>query len=328
MPKKAAVKSMTTFRQCGNIKSRKHPDVQCPCPAVQGDFCARHVKNPTRFQRGMKHSDSQESIDISIKTSAARRIQTWWKVYAGIRHFCLQGPAYTDHSLAENDSDIFTLDSTEKIPHLYRWSYADIHKHIWLFDIRSLYMTHAEQSGGQVLNPYTREPLGNRPELSFHSRCQWLRDRKYCLTHISNDVFTPEQLWHQMILDVILKYDMLGYHMCVPWIERLQIQQLQGVYIEMWELWFYRLALDPAVKEQVVPGWRSGDRLLFKIPPAQIQNHTEKKWWQKIILELLERLVSSAHAKEHKILGALYGMTALAIVSPHVRIQYPWLVGA
>jgi hypothetical protein len=60
--------------------------------------------------------------------------------------------------------------------------------------------------------------------------------------------------------------------------------------------------------------------------PDQLRFRHDKKWWQKIILEIMNRLVSSAELKEHKILGALYGMTAFAIVSPRVRQYYPWLV--
>ncbi len=66
---------------------------------------------------------------------------------------------------------------------------------------------------------------------------------------------------------------------------------------------------------------------MFKISPTHIQNFIETKWWQRMLVELLERFVSSAREKEHRILGALYGMTAFAIVSPRVRAQYPWLVG-
>jgi hypothetical protein len=44
------------------------------------------------------------------------------------------------------------------------------------------------------------------------------------------------------------------------------------------------------------------------------------------MLELLDRLVSAGQVKEQKILGALYAMTAFAIVSPTVRGAYPWLV--
>jgi hypothetical protein len=76
----------------------------------------------------------------------------------------------------------------------------------------------------------------------------------------------------------------------------------------------------------VVPNWNSAENLLFKWSPNELRYKHEKKWWQKTILDLLDRFVSSAQLKEHKILGALYGMTAFAIVSPRVRQHYPWLV--
>lgn len=326
MPKKKVAKEVLPFRQCANCKSRKHPDVQCPCPAVQGDFCARHVKNPVRFQKARIQSDSQMNLSTLIPTESATRIQRWWKFLVGIRKFIYQGPAHTDVSLAENTTELFSFESTATIPKLYRWSYADAHKHIWLFDIRSLTMTHAEQQTETITNPYTRDAFSSQAEVSFHSRCQWLRDRKYCLTHISNEALTPDQIWHQTILDMILKYDVLGYHICVSWIEELHLFQLQNMYMELWDLWFTRLSQQPSIKELVVPGWRSIERPLFKVPPTLLQVHSEKKWWQRILVELLERFVSSAHTKEHKIIGALYGMTALAIVSPRVRVHYPWLV--
>lgn len=326
MPKKIIKQSSLAFRQCANRKSRNHPDVQCPCPAVQGDYCARHVKHPVRFQPIVKHSESDLNLDQMSRDESAGRIQRWWRVWVGIRKFFIQGPAHTDCSLAENTTELFSFDDTQSIPSLYRWSYADDNKHIWLFDIRSLHMSHTEQTTGSILNPYTRDPLSKLAELSFHSRCKWLRDRKYCLTHCFDTALTPEQIWHQTILDMILKYDMLGYHICIPWFEELHILQLQNMYMELWDLWFYRLTLQANVKEQVVPGWRSADHLLFKVPPSHIHIHPEKRYWQRIILELMDRLVSSAAAKEHKILGALYGMTAFAIVSPHVRNHYPWLV--
>ncbi len=326
MPKKKHTTIETTFRQCANSKSRKHPDVQCPCPAVQGDYCARHVKNPVRFKKIGVISESNENLIRILQIDAVKKLQRWWRVVTGLHSFFTQGPAYSNPSLAENDTELFTFEPCETIPKLYRWSYADKHKHIWLFDIRSLHMSRMEQSDSQLINPYTREPFTKLTELSFYSRCQWLRDRKYYLTHISDETLTPEQIWHQTILDVILKYDMLGYHICIPWVEELHLFQLQAMYIELWELWFYKLALQPAIKELVVPGWRSIERPLFKILPTHIQVHSEKKWWQRILVELMARLVSSAHEKEHKILGALYGMTAFAIVSPRVRIHYPWLV--
>jgi hypothetical protein len=209
---------------------------------------------------------------------------------------------------------------------LYRWSYVDYRKHLWLFDIRSLSMTRAQDSQESLLNPYTREPIDEKWAKHYQERCAWLRSKKYCLVHTFDTEMTPEQLWHQKILDVTMKYDVLGYHTCLNWFEELNPYRLILFYQELFELWYYRLNLSNEVKELVVPNWMKADKMLFKWSPAEIQFRTEKRWLQKVILELLDRLVSSAQLKEHKILGALYGMTAFAIISPRVRQHYPWLV--
>jgi hypothetical protein len=179
----------------------------------------------------------------------------------------------------------------------------------------------------QVTNPYTREEIPEYAINTFQKRCTWLRKRKYCLVH-TNDLaeMSAEQLWHQKVLDTTLKYDMLGYHTSLRWFEELNVQQLNLFYGELWELWFYRLQLSNQIKHQVVPNWNKADTLLFKWSPHEVRNRSDRTWWQKTVLDLLDRFVSSAELKEHKTLGALYGMTAFAIVSPRVRHHYPWLV--
>jgi hypothetical protein len=322
--KKAAqkVKSVENVRLCASIRSRRHPDVRCPCVATQGDFCVRHSKNPTRFQEKLTHSQS----NLYIKAKACDKIIKWWYTIRGYLRFRRQGPATCIPAEAENQTDIYTLDGTSSIPVLYRWSYIDQKKHLWLFDIRSLSMTRAQDSQESLLNPYTREPIEGRWVKHFLDRCAWLRNKKYCLVHTADTEMTPEQLWHQKILDVTMKYDVLGYHTCLNWFEDLSIPQLILFYTELFELWYYRLNLSNEIKDLVVPNWIRSDKMLFKWAPAEIRFRTEKRWLQKAMLDVLDRLVSSAQLKEHKILGALYGMTAFAIISPRVRYHYPWLV--
>lgn len=87
----------------------------------------------------------------------------------------------------------------------------------------------------------------------------------------------------------------------------------------------YRLQLPNSVKNKVAPRWNDEASLLFKWLPAEIKNKRDIKWWQKNLLEILNRLVSGV-LKEHRTLGALYGMTGLAMASPIVHEFYPWLV--
>lgn len=323
--KKQAKPEDTGVRRCANVKSQKHPDVRCSCPAIQGDFCARHAKNPKRFVESLQPVESP-ILQSTVKNTASEKIQRWWRPRVGRLRFQRQGPAANFPVEAENQTDIYTLDATSSIPMMYRWSYADSRKHIWIFDVRSLSMTRAQDTRDKLLNPYTREEVPSPAEVKYQDRCKWLRDRKYCLVHLLTDEMTPEQLWHQRILDVTMKYDALGYHTCLNWFEELAPPHLWLFYNELWELWFYRLQLSPQVKQQVVPNWNKPDTLLFKWLPNELRFRHDKKWWQKMMLDLLEKLVSSAGVKEHKILGALYGMTAFAIVSPRVRQHYPWLV--
>lgn len=309
-------------RLCANIKSKKHPDVQCQLAATQGEFCARHTKNPVRFKEPVLLSASWQDL----QQTSAKKLQLWWRVFVRLRRWCRQGPAANDPTLADNQEDLYTLDSVSTIPTLYRWSYMDEHKHIWIFDVRSLSMLRAEDGNKNLLNPYTRESIPEKAEAKFQERCQFLRARKYCLVHTSDAEMSAEQVWHQKVLDVVQKYDMLGYHTCLSWFEDLQPAALALFYTELWELWNYRLQLSTHIKNQVVPGWNKADTLLFKWLPTEVRNRREKKWWQKVMLEMLDRLVSAGQVKEQKILGALYAMTAFAIVSPTVRGAYPWLV--
>ena len=320
MKKKTKIISAnSTTRQCLNQKSRRHPDVQCPHPATQGEYCAIHCKHPVRFNL-LKKSQSDPSLE---KIQFAEKIQNWWRVLAGIRRYRQLGPAGNIPAIAENQTDIYSLDAVTSIPLLYRWSYSDSNKHIWLFDIRTLCMSRADGQETALLNPYTREPIPANAEKQFYERCAWLRKRKYYLIHMDSVELTEDQLWHQTLLDVSLKYDMLGYHMCLSWFEELSLRQLAGFYVELWELWFFRLQLNNTVKNQVVPNWPAN---LFKHSPQEVRQRIEKKWWQKTVLDLMNTLVSSAELKEHKTLGALYSMTAFAVISPNVRQHYPWLV--
>jgi hypothetical protein len=331
MPKKKQnTLQATDVRQCANIKSRKHPDSRCPSSATQGEFCAKHSKNPVRFQTPSANppetpkQPSQRQLDL--QSHAAKKLWSWWSAQRGRLRFRTQGPVANIPSLAENKTDLYTMDQTENIPMLYRWSYADEKKHSWMFDVRSLSMMRTSEMCSEFYNPYTRELIPLKAATHFATRCAWLRERKYCLIHSPDSELTPEQLWHQRLLDMAMKYDMLGYHMNLSWFEELSIRDLAYFYCELFELWYYRLNLSAQIKNLVVPDWASQDDPLFKWIPFQLTTRTDKKWWQRTILTLLNKLVSSAKLKEHKTLGALYGMTAFAIVSPKVRHQYPYLV--
>jgi len=116
MKKKKSLSAPLTVRQCANIKSKKHPDAQCPFTASDGDFCFRHTKNPHRFQ---------ENIPLERKLSnkenkSIQTIQRFWKKYICFLRRKRQGPSCQYPELSDNTTDIVTLDSVQFIPLLYR----------------------------------------------------------------------------------------------------------------------------------------------------------------------------------------------------------------
>jgi hypothetical protein len=309
-------------RQCANIKSKKHPDVRCPLAANQGDFCARHTKNPTRFQeeRVVKVAGNKRNH------LAAKKIQKAWRMWAPLLRFKRQGPVANAPDLAENSAEVFSMEPVSAIPALYRWSYADSQRHCWIFDLRSLSMMRAKDSSKLSLeNPYTRHDISGTALESFQIRCAQLRAHKYVLVHSTEVELSEEQIWHQKLLDTCMKYDALGYTIVLNWFDTLNLQQMYLFYFELWELWMYRLQLPAVLKHAVVPGWTNPDTMLFKWIPQELRNRRDRKWWQNLLLEMLNKFVS-APLKDHKSLGALYAMTAFAIVSPTVREHYPYLV--
>jgi hypothetical protein len=322
MKRKNLNKSSIPVRQCANVKSKKHPDVQCKYTASDGEFCSRHNKNPTRFQ---------ENKSLIIKMSskkqiqAAKTIQKMWRSRVGFLRFHKQGPLVVCPELSENQTDVCTLESVATIPLLYRWSYVDSNKHPWLFDIRSLSMMRSQDTKTTIINPYTREALPVKALDTFLRRCTQLRSHKYCLLHVNDIDLTPEQLWFQTLLDVSMKYDALGYHISLNWLDKINVLESYTLYFELWDLWSYRLQLPRSLKHAVVPDWNKEECLLFKWVPSELQSRRDRMWWQKNIVTLLERMVL-AKEKEHRTLGALYGMTAFALACPHVREAYPWLV--
>jgi hypothetical protein len=321
MKKKKSISASVTVRQCANIKSKKHPDAQCPFTASDGDFCFRHTKNPYRFQEKVPLERKLSNKEVkSIHT-----IQKFWKKYICFLRRRRQGPSCQYPEISENATDIVTLESVQSIPLLYRWSYADSKKHIWIFDIRGLSMLYSQENNKILTNPYTREPFPPSEHENFQKRCTQLRAHKYCLMHTNDVDLTEEQLWHQTLLDVTMKYDSLGYHITLDWFTKLSSVDYYLFYYELWELWNFKLNLATSLKDKVVPRWNQESCLLFKWLPTQIKNKRDIKWWQKILLEVLNRFVSGP-LKEHKTLGALYGMTAFALISPRVREHYSWLV--
>jgi len=315
--------SATHFRRCANVKSRAHTDVQCQYTASVGDFCHRHHKKPVRF-----FASKRNEVKIPYtrsQTTLALVIQKWWKAGISERRWLHQGPAVHLRSIAQNDTEVYSMEPIASIPLLFFFSYADSTKTVWAFDIRSLIQLFAQ--GNQLQNPYTRELFTERAAAAFRKRHDWLRERKYALLYGLEEAITPEQEWNHKVLDLFMKIEALGYLLSTSWFQDMRIQEHKLFYRKLYQLWSYRLGISAAEKEDVCPGWQQNQTRLFRYIPDDVErSHHDLRWWRRLSFGIIQSLVTRGASKSVKGLGALYVLMGLVQVSDDAAEAYPWIM--
>jgi hypothetical protein len=310
---------------CKSIKSKKHPELRCPNRAVKGEWCAVHVKSQKEWKL-VSESETKITKSRTIpftqkEQNAASLIQRCWK-----RKVCrIQGSATFYTELADNDKDIYSYDSVKTIPLVYRFSYTDNKKHIWLFDLRFLIQSMAYDS--QFTNPFTQEEIPHSVKVRIQKRSEYLSQRKIPVLYVNSDVLTPEQIWNQKVLDVFLKLTSLGYGVNIAWFEMMTVRAHELFYKHLYNLWFHTLGLTEEDRERVVPGYNSGRFSLFRWTPEDILDYDfDIRWWRKMNLGIMKTFITRSEDKDTQSCGALYILTALANMHPRVREAFPWLV--
>lgn len=304
-----------SFRRCNNIKSRTNTGTRCNHPAVDGEYCLRHSKNPRRFR--IHRTDDNTVIKCS-DTAAARHIQRFWRFWHPFKQYRTQGPAKNSPGIATNQTELYTMENIESIPPIYFISIWDERKNIWVFDIRTV--VHTMTTGAQSNNPYTRELYTERAQDIIYARINWLRYRKFQITHINTETLTEEQCWKQKILDIFLKIEALGYYISCDWFYNISLDEHITFYRKIYNLWEWRLGLSRTQKENII-----GTQTLFKFSPSEIPSK-RKAWWSKINLDIIHTLISNGVDKDNKKLGAMYALMALATVSEGLAESMPWLL--
>ena len=310
------------LRKCANIKSKKHKDQPCLYTATHGDFCSRHFKNPTRFIK--KEAVIPDKILSRSGHHAVCYLQKVWRRLSAKKRFHRQGPAANCLSLASNETEVYSFDVLESIPRSFFFSFADEHKNIWAFDIRSL--SHLVTEGNDIVNPYTRMNISSETLKKIHARIIWLRERRFPILHATGENLTQEQIWNQKVLDVFFKMEALGYRASCRWFDEMNVIDHMTFYRKLYRLWIYQLGLTSLEREAIVPGYNTGLTKLFRQSPDRVEssNH-DLRWWRRANLNLILEFISRSPQKAQQGLGALYILMALVQVVPEAGEAYPWV---
>jgi hypothetical protein len=299
---------MSIFKEtCMNIRSKHYKNVQCPNKVSIGEYCSKHAKNPIRFS---------SKLNISAVV-----IQKMWRKYSLKKLFSRQGPARNCYSLANNSTELSSLESLETIPKIFFFSFSDSDKNIWAFDIRTL--SYLISKSKKVQNPYTRNMFSPEIITKIKARIQWLKQRKYQTIYNDNTSFTSEQIWNQNVLEVFTKMEESGYIVNSDWFHDLDREDHIKFYVKLYDIWAYRIGLSMKEKSAIVPGFNSKNKL-FKHFPNEILEK-EEKYLKKLNLNIIQKLVSSSTDKTQISLGVMYVLMALCYVHDSVADTFPWI---
>jgi hypothetical protein len=260
--------------------------------------------------------------------TAALKIQKRWRRFIGRARFRRQGPIANCIELANNDTELMTLESVTEIPPIYRFTYWDT-KHFWGFDLRTLQVYAGK--GVALTNPYTREPLPEKTNALLRKRIKFLISRACPITHTSTDVLTADQVWNNHVLDIFLKIEELGYLVNCDWFHNLTPQTHKAFYRRLFILWTRSLNLSQKQRDTVIPGHRFKEFNPFLHTPEEaelIKMAKPLKWWRKKNLAVINLFVTRAAEKENRSLGALYCLMTFVTISSEAAGAFPWLVGA
>jgi hypothetical protein len=313
---------------CANIKSRKHYTEKCPNPATHGAYCGIHYKNPkpwkppTPIQIAKAAVPRTRSEIMVAKKTMAAKIWKWYVKMRGYYMFRSRGPAYYVRSIATNDSDFFSSDPVTDISGVMFFSYKDTDNHIYAFDIRSIHtlIHRARIQGIASQNPFTRTNLDISVVRRVNRIVKNLQVHGIETEWAPLEPPTPEQQLCMKVVDLFHIIDELNYYSSPDWFLHLDLDQHHTFYTELHAIWTHRAGLSIQQKNAIVPGFTQ----LFRHPPWALRTQSLATM-QKLNMNTIRILITSAVDRNDRILGAMYVVSAITLVNEDARRAYPWL---
>lgn len=243
------------------------------------------------------------------------KIQTIFRNYSKNKILRLRGPGYKNPKLCVNETDFYTCENLIELDKKYLFTYKN-NGFIYGFDIRSF---------KKLLEFSTNNPY-DKSEISIEIIKRFNELDKLCgdsLDKIEPDKLTSKQKWDQEVMSVFSKLDSLDYYTNMTWFNNLSRNKLILFYIEAEDIWSFRAGLTPDAQKNIVPD-RKPFPLVNNRSPKKLLNIKTTKL-RKLCLEEIDVMISSGNTKPDKVLGALYIMSALVMVSKGAYASYSHL---
>jgi hypothetical protein len=253
----------------------------------------------------------------------AIHIQRIFKGYLIKKYIKSHGPALFNKKMCVNDTDFYTLDKITDIPHYQFFSYIDKDNFVYGFDICSLYNL-IINGDNHVKNPYNRIELPKTLTQDLRKLLKLSKILNYPTNITIEDTtknLTQEQKLKLRTISLFQKIDELGHYTNSAWLLTLNRIQLIKYIREIIDIWMYRAQLTNDVKKQICPP--NGNPFInCNMPNIYIKNLSELR---KIVLHIINNMISKGTTRANCSLGALYCLSALTLVNKDAAEAMPWL---
>jgi hypothetical protein len=239
-------------------------------------------------------------------------LQKYLKGYQLRKNIKLRGIAAINRKLINNETDFLTYDNIIDIPLKSFYSYKDSKGLYWGFHVA----TFKELIVQKMNNPYTTCPIEEYAIKTFGN----LLNKSVEPIEIQKDFITdPYMKLQQKCIKVFQKMDELKQYTQCEWFLDLDILAYKKLYLEMEDIWNYRIGLSNIDKLRYI---KSGPIFTLKSYIGKIKDRIEIA---DILLNDFDRLVTEGNTDADKTTAALWILTGLTIVSKKARDALPWL---
>lgn len=252
------------------------------------------------------------------------KIQKKFRSYLIANYKLLRGPAVINRKICTNSDDFITMEPIESINYHQFISYKDIDGFIYGFDINSLHNLFLK-SEDEIRNPYNRNLIPDIVFKNIRTLIRYSRLLKININLIFEDdtkKLTNEKSIEIKSVTLFQQINALGNYSDVNWFLSLNRNQCIKFARELMDIWQYRAQLTLETKRNICPP-NGAPFESFSIQYII----TEQNLWnvKKVLLNSIEKLISSGINKDSKTLGAYYVLGALTLVSNEAATSLPWL---
>lgn len=217
-----------------------------------------------------------------------------------------------------NTEDFYTLEPLLSIDKDFLFFFIDNDKYKYGFDIRSFKKLVENNS----INPYNRNKIPETAIQKMEKQFKVLNLKKK-IKKEKKPKFTDEQIFKNKLVEIFQKIDMMNVAaggIPIHWFTDLSFLQLKNFYRVLEDIWNYRAELTLEKKKEIVP-----NNNIFRNSINYIMNIKKKRDLEKIILNEIDKLISSSENIIHRNTGCYYVLIALTEISHDCAIAMPWL---